>query len=53
MKAYGEVDVCTTYSCPWHYLEVTDQLHAPAALPPEKEVPLPIGQEIWWVPEPV
>jgi hypothetical protein len=26
-----------TFSWPWHYLEVSGQLHVPAALPPGKE----------------
>jgi hypothetical protein len=29
-------------------LEVSGQLHAPAALPPGKEPPVPIGQEVGW-----
>jgi hypothetical protein len=29
----------STFSCPWHWLEVSGQLHAPAALPPGKEPP--------------
>jgi hypothetical protein len=32
---------------------VSGQLHAPAALPPEKEPPVPIGYEAGWAPEPV
>jgi hypothetical protein len=31
------------YSWHRHFLEVSDQLYAPAALPPEKESPVPIG----------
>jgi hypothetical protein len=34
-------------------LEVSGQLHAPAALPPGKEPPVPIGQEVGWTSEPV
>jgi hypothetical protein len=34
-------------------LEVTGQLHAPAALPPGKEPPVTIGKEAGWAPEPV
>jgi hypothetical protein len=33
-------------------MEVSGQLHAPAALPPVKEPLLPIGQEAGWTPEP-
>jgi hypothetical protein len=33
-------------------MEVSDQLHAPATLPPEKESLVPTGQETEWVPEP-
>jgi hypothetical protein len=32
---------------------VSGQLHAPAALPPGKEPPVPIGSEVGWTPEPV
>jgi hypothetical protein len=31
-------------------MEVSDQLQGPAALPPEKEPLVRIGQEAWWVP---
>jgi hypothetical protein len=34
-------------------MEVSGQLHAPAALPPGKEPLVPIGQEAGWAPEPV
>jgi len=33
-------------------MEVSGQLHAPAALPPEKELPKPIGEEAGWASEP-
>jgi hypothetical protein len=33
-------------------MEVSGQLHAPAALPPEKEPVVPIGEEAEWAPEP-
>jgi hypothetical protein len=42
-----------TFSWPRHYLEVSGQLHTPAALPPGKEPPVPIREEIGWAPEPV
>jgi hypothetical protein len=32
-------------------MEVSGQLHAPAALPPEKEPPVPLGYEAGWAPE--
>jgi hypothetical protein len=32
-------------------MEVSGQLHAPDALPPGKEPPVPIGQEAGWAPE--
>jgi hypothetical protein len=32
---------------------VSGQLHAPATLPPGKELPVPIGYEIGWTPVPV
>jgi len=34
-------------------MEVSDQLHAPATLPPGKELPVPIGQEGGWAPKSV
>jgi len=34
-------------------MEVSDQLHAPATLPPGKELLVPIGYEARWAPEPV
>jgi hypothetical protein len=34
-------------------MEVRGQLHAPTALPSEKELPVPIGQEDEWTSEPV
>jgi hypothetical protein len=42
-------------TCSWRQqgLEVSGQLHAPAALPPEKEPPILIGEEAGWAPEPV
>jgi hypothetical protein len=33
-------------------MEVSGQLHAPAALPPGKKPLVPIGQEAGWAPEP-
>jgi hypothetical protein len=33
-------------------MEVSGQVHIPAALPPGKEPLVPIGQEAGWVPEP-
>jgi hypothetical protein len=37
---------------PRYYMEVSGQLHAPAALPPGKNSLVPIGQEAGWAPEP-
>jgi hypothetical protein len=34
-------------------MEVNGQLHAPAALSPGKELPVPTGYEVRWAPEPV
>jgi hypothetical protein len=34
-------------------MDVSGQLHAPVALPPGKESPVPIGYEAGWAPEPV
>jgi hypothetical protein len=33
-------------------MEVSGQLHAPAALPPGKDPPVPNGQKAGWAPEP-
>jgi hypothetical protein len=49
----GERMYRSTFSWPRHYLEVSGQLHAPAALPPRKEPPVPIGEEVGWTSEPV
>jgi hypothetical protein len=34
-------------------MELSGQLHAPAALPPGKEPVIRIGYEVGWTPEPV
>jgi hypothetical protein len=35
MRTYREVDIYRpTFSCPGHWFEVSDQLYAPATLPP-------------------
>jgi hypothetical protein len=41
------------FSRPRHNLEASGQLHAPAALTPGKEPPVPIGEEVGLIPEPV
>jgi hypothetical protein len=43
----------STFSCPRLKLEVTGQLHAPAALPSGEEPPAPISYEARLVPEPI
>jgi hypothetical protein len=43
----------STFSWPRHWLEVSGQLHAPAALPPGKEPPVPFEYEVGWTAEPV
>jgi hypothetical protein len=43
----------STFSWPRHLLEVSGQIHAPAALPLGKEPPVPIGEEGGWATEPV
>jgi hypothetical protein len=53
MKANGGVGVQIHVFLNWHYLKVSGQLNAPAALTPEKEPPVYIGQEAGWTPEPV
>jgi hypothetical protein len=35
-----------TFSFPLHWVELSDQLHFPAALTQQKEPPVPIGQEV-------
>jgi hypothetical protein len=42
-------------ACSWsrHQLEVSGQLHGPAALPLGKELPVPIVWKAGWAPEPV
>jgi hypothetical protein len=40
-------------SWPRNYMEMSGQFHAPAALSPGKEPPVPIGQDAGWAPEPV
>jgi len=32
----------STHSLPWHWVKISSQLHAPVALPPEKEPLVPI-----------
>jgi hypothetical protein len=41
------------FSSPWHQLEVSDQLHAPAAFTPVKESAIHIGWQVGWTPKPV
>jgi hypothetical protein len=48
MKAYGKVDVYIHILLTSELLEVSGQLQAPAALPPGKEPPVPIGYEVGW-----
>jgi hypothetical protein len=42
-RRMGEWMYRSTFSWPEHQLEVSGQLYAPAALPPGKEPPVPIG----------
>jgi len=51
MKTYWENRSIARY-----YMEVSGQIHPPAALPPGKELPPPpvsIGEDVGWTPEPV
>jgi hypothetical protein len=34
-------------------IRVVNFIHAPAALTPGKETPVPIGEEVGWTPDPV
>jgi hypothetical protein len=49
----GEWTHGSTFFRPRYELEVSGQLHATAVLPPGKEHPVPIGQEVGWTPETV
>jgi hypothetical protein len=50
MKTWGSGGVALPFLTP-ALDEVSDQLHAPTALPPRKEPPVPIGIEAGWAPE--
>jgi hypothetical protein len=52
-RRMGEWMYSSTFTWSQHYLEMSGQFHAPAALSPEKERPVPIGLEVGWTPEPV
>jgi hypothetical protein len=50
----GRGGIAPTHSRPQHYMGVSGQRHAPAALLPlGKGPPVPIVQEAGWAPEPV
>jgi hypothetical protein len=50
----GRGGIAPTHSRPRHYMGVSGQRHAPAALlPPGKGPPVPSVQEAGWAPEPV
>jgi hypothetical protein len=51
IKHYAMWMYRSTFSWPCHWLEVSGELHAPATLPPRKELPVPIGHEAEWAPE--
>jgi hypothetical protein len=42
----------STHFLPRHYMEVSGQFYAPAALPPGEETLVPTGKEGGWAPEP-
>jgi hypothetical protein len=46
MKTYERVELQLHHSLSQHYLEVSGQLHAPAALSLGKEPPVPIGKRL-------
>jgi hypothetical protein len=48
----GEWRYSSTHSLISALMEVRGRLHAPAALPPGKELLIPIGKEAEWAPEP-
>jgi hypothetical protein len=54
MQALGGRGIAPTHSRFRHYMGVSGQRHAPAALyPPGKGPQVPIVQEAGWAPEPV
>jgi hypothetical protein len=53
MKRYGIVEVQLQHSWPRQQVEVSDQLHASAGLPPGKSLPVPNVQGAGRAPEPV
>jgi hypothetical protein len=53
MKAHGGVDVQIHVFLTSSLVEVSGQLHVPAALIPGKEPSVLIRQEVEWAPEPV
>jgi hypothetical protein len=46
MKAYGEVEVQLHHFWPRHYMEVSGQLHAPAALSQGKNLWYPLDTRL-------
>jgi hypothetical protein len=50
MKYYGRAEVYLSHFCLRHYMEVSGQLHAPAALSPGKQFAAPIVKEAGWAP---
>jgi hypothetical protein len=52
-RPVGEWMYRSAFSWPRHLLKMSSQLHASAALPSRKELPVPIGYEAGWTPEPV
>jgi hypothetical protein len=52
MRAYwGSRGIATSILWPRHQMEVSGQLHAPAASPPWEQPLVPIGQDAGWGPE--
>jgi hypothetical protein len=49
----GRWGIAPTHSGPLHYMGLSDQRHAPAALLPGERTPVPIAQEAGWTPETV
>jgi hypothetical protein len=51
IRCMGERMHRSMFYWPWNWLEVSDQFHGPATLPPRERTPVPTGQEAGWAPK--